>query len=79
MQDNGSKLIMLVDLLEDKQAKQEELEYYERCLKDLLTKMSYVKQEINLTETIIDVIKNEKVEVIQEFIEKRDKARIINL
>ena len=70
---------MLVDLLEDKQAKQEELEYYERCLKDLLTKMSYVKQEINLTETIIDVIKNEKVEVIQEFIEKRDKARIINL
>lgn len=79
MQDNGSKLIMLVDLLEDKQAKQEELEYYERCLKDLLSKMSYVKQEINLTETIIDVIKNEKVEVIQEFIEKRDKARIINL
>lgn len=70
---------MLVDLLEDKQAKQEELEYYERCLKDLLSKMSYVKQEINLTETIIDVIKNEKVEVIQEFIEKRDKARIINL
>jgi len=79
MQDNSSKLIMLVDLLEDKQAKQEELEYYERCLKDLLTKMSYVKQEINLTETIIDVIKNEKVEVIQEFIENRDKARIINL
>ena len=79
MQDNGSKLIMLVDLLEDKQAKQEELEYYERCLKDLLSKMSQVKQEINLTETIIDVIKNEKVEVIQEFIEKRDKARIINL
>jgi hypothetical protein len=79
MQDNGSKLIMLVDLLEDKQAKQEELEYYERCLKDLLSKMSQVKQEINLTETIIDVIKNEKVEVIQEFIEKRDQARIINL
>ncbi len=79
MQDNSSKLIMLVDLLEDKQAKQEELEYYERCLKDLLTKMSYVKQEINLTETIIDVIKNEKVEVIQEFIENRDKARVINL
>ena len=79
MQDNGSKLIMLVDLLEDKQAKQEELEYYERCLKDLLSRMSQVKQEINLTETIIDVIKNEKVEVIQEFIDKRDKARIINL
>ena len=71
MQDNSSKLIMLVDLLEDKQAKQEELEYYERCLKDLLTKMSYVKQEINLTETIIDVIKNEKVEVIQEFIDRK--------
>lgn len=78
MQDK-SKLIMLVDLLEDRQAKQKELEYYEHCLQDLLHKMASVKREINLTETIIDVIKNEKVEVIQDFIEERDKARILDL
>lgn len=78
MQDK-SKLIMLVDLIEDRKVKQEELQYYEKCLQDLLQKMSMVKREINLTETIIDVIKNEKVEVIQDFIEERDNARILNL
>ena len=41
--------------------------------------MALVKREINLTETIIDVIKNEKVEVIQDFIEERDNARILDL
>jgi hypothetical protein len=79
MQDKSAKLIMLVDLLEDRQAKQEELQYYEKCLQDLLQKMAMVKREINLTETIIDVIKNEKVEVIQDFIEERDNARILDL
>lgn len=78
MQDK-SKLIMLVDLIEDRKVKQEELQYYEKCLQDLLQKMAMVKREINLTETIIDVIKNEKVEVIQDFIEERDNARILNL
>lgn len=78
MQDK-SKLIMLVDLIEDRKVKQEELQYYEKCLQDLLQKMSMVKREINLTETIIDVIKNEKVEVIQDFIEERDNARILDL
>lgn len=70
---------MLVDLIEDRKVKQEELQYYEKCLQDLLQKMAMVKREINLTETIIDVIKNEKVEVIQDFIEERDNARILNL
>jgi len=78
MQDK-SKLIMLVDLIEDRKVKQEELQYYEKCLQDLLQKMAMVKREINLTETIIDVIKNEKVEVIQDFIEERDNARILDL
>lgn len=70
---------MLVDLIEDRKVKQEELQYYEKCLQDLLQKMAMVKREINLTETIIDVIKNEKVEVIQDFIEERDNARILDL
>ena len=78
MQDK-SKLIMLVDLIEDRKVKQEQLQYYEKCLQDLLQKMAMVKREINLTETIIDVIKNEKVEVIQDFIEERDNARILDL
>lgn len=70
---------MLTDLLEDRKVKQEELDYYERCLQDLIVKMRMVKNEISLTETIIDIIKNEKVEVIEEFIKKRDESRILDL
>lgn len=79
MANDTSKLIMLVDLLEDRQAKQEELDYYEHCLQELLAKMRSVKHEISLTETIIDIIKNEKVEVIEKFIKKRDESRILDL
>jgi hypothetical protein len=77
--ENKSKLIMLVDLLEDRQAKREELQYYEQCLQDLMERMSLVRREINLTESIIDVIKNEKAEVIADFIAKKDKSRILDL
>ena len=76
---SNAKLIMLADLLEDRQAKQKELEYYNTVLQDLITKMSSIKREIQLTETIIDVIKNEKVEVIQKFIEERDESRLLDL
>jgi hypothetical protein len=79
MTERNSKLIMLTDLLEDRKVKQEELDYYERCLQDLIVKMRMVKNEISLTETIIDIIKNEKVEVIEEFIKKRDESRILDL
>tara|TARA_B100001057_G_scaffold488484_1_gene572906 strand:+ start:665 stop:901 length:237 start_codon:yes stop_codon:yes gene_type:complete len=77
--ENKSKLIMLVDLLEDRQAKREELQYYEQCLQDLMERMSLVRREINLTESIIDVIKNEKAEVIADFIANKDKSRILDL
>lgn len=76
---SNAKLIMLADLLEDRQAKQKELEYYNMVLQDLITKMSSIKREIQLTETIIDVIENEKVEVIQKFIQERDESRLLDL
>jgi len=76
---SNAKLIMLADLLEDRQAKQKELEYYNMVLQDLITKMSSIRREIQLTETIIDVIENEKVEVIQKFIQERDESRLLDL
>lgn len=73
------KLIMLADLLEERKDKQAELEYYEAQLQELITRMTMVRQEIALTETIINVIKSEKAEVIKDFIRKRDQARILDL
>lgn len=78
MEQDKSKLIMLVDLLEDRQAKQEELQYYEQCLQDLMERMALVRREIKLTESIIHVIKNEKAEVVADFIKRKEESRILD-
>ena len=72
------KIIMLSELIADKAQKEKELQYYQAVLEDLLVKMNYVRREINLTETIIDIIKNEKVDIIEDFMSERDAARILN-
>ena len=76
-QDNFAKIILISDLIKDKEAKEEELLYYERVMQELFVKMHMVKKEINVTNTIIDVIKNEKADILQQFIESKDDTRIL--
>lgn len=59
MTDN--KIVFLTDILEQKLRKEKELEYYEDELRKLQRKMFFVKKEIDLTNTIIDIIQNETV------------------
>ena len=40
--------------------------------------MALVRREIRLTESIIHVIKNEKAEVIADFIKKKEESRILD-
>jgi len=56
-----NKILFLQDVIEQKLRKQKELEYYEQQLRELNNKMFFVKKEIDLTNTIIDIISNEKV------------------
>ena len=56
-----NKILFLQDIIEQKLRKQKELEYYEQQLHELNNKMFFVKKEIDLTNTIIDIISNEKV------------------
>ena len=76
-QDKFAKIILISDLIKDKEAKEEELAYYEKVMQELLVKMHMVKNEINLTNTIIDVIKNEKADILQQFIESKDNTRVV--
>lgn len=57
----GSNIIQIADLIEEKLRKEKELEYYEQELKKLLFRMSMVKQEIGLTETIIKMIQHDEI------------------
>lgn len=56
-----TKLIILKDLQEAKQRKEQELEFYNKQLEELNRKMFWLGKEIELTNTIINMIEEEKV------------------
>ena len=66
----SGKIIQIADLINDKLRKEQELEFYEVELKKLLLRMQFVRQEINLTNTIIDMIQNEEIPDILKNISK---------
>jgi|SaaInl1SG_22_DNA_1037389.scaffolds.fasta_scaffold00607_12 hypothetical protein len=69
MSDSG--LILIQDLIDNKLRKEKELKFYQEELDRLQTKMWWVRKEINLTETIIDIIEKEKVMDLQEHIRNK--------
>lgn len=69
MGDNG--IILIQDLIDSKLRKEQELKFYQEELEKLMLKMSFVQQEIDLTNKIIDIIENEKVLDLKENIRKR--------
>jgi hypothetical protein len=56
-----AKLILLTDIYEMKQRKEEELAFYHAELEKLKVKMSFIRREIDLTSNIIKIIENENV------------------
>ena len=68
---NKSNILFLSDIIKQRTRKQDELEYYEQELKNLQSKMLFLREEIKLTNLIIHVVTNEKVVDIQKFIENK--------
>ena len=66
----SGKIIQVADLIEDKLRKEQELEFYEKELQQLLFRMSLVRREIDLTNVIIDMIQNEEIPDILKNISK---------
>jgi hypothetical protein len=65
MSDQG-KLILITDIIEQKVRKEKELEFYLRELEKLNSKIGYLRTEVDLTNTIIGMIKGEMVYDIKE-------------
>ena len=55
-----SKIILLQDVFEHRKRKQKELEFYLQKKEELERKLGYLRQEINLTDYVIRLIKTEK-------------------
>jgi uncharacterized protein YlaN (UPF0358 family) len=56
-----SKIILITDVIEQKLRKEQELEFYEKELEKLQSKLFWLKKEIDLTNRIINIIEAEEV------------------
>ena len=61
MTEREKSIVFITDLIESKVRKEREIEYYEKKLKEIEKKLFFLKKEQNVTETILDIIQNEKV------------------
>lgn len=66
----GSNIILIADMIEEKLRKEKELDFYESELKKLLLRMSMVRHEISVTETIIDMIRKDEIPNLLANLEK---------
>ena len=72
--DTSKKIILLSDYIEQKVRKEKELEYYTKELEELPKKMWFIRKEIQLTNLIIEIVEQEKVINIRDYLEdKRDR------
>ena len=72
--DTSKKIILLSDYIEQKVRKEKELEYYAKELEELQKKMWFIPKEIQLTNFIIEIVEQEKVINIRDYLEdKRDR------
>lgn len=65
------KLILLSDVIESKVRKERELDFYQKELEKLQEKMYWLRREIGLNETIIDIIKRDNVVDFKEELNKK--------
>jgi len=72
-----SKLILITDFIEQKLRKEQELEYYLKELTELNKKIGFLRQEVDLTNTIINMIKAEQVHDVKERMVERLDNQII--
>jgi hypothetical protein len=61
----------LSEFLDQSKRKEDEIHFYEKELKKIEEKLYWLRREKNLTETIINIITQEKVVDIKEEMEKR--------
>ena len=63
MKSSDEKTIVLIaDVLEQKTRKEKELQFYNKELEKLQQKIFWLEQEVKLTEEIIEIIQNEKLQ-----------------
>ena len=63
-----TQIIMITELLDIRNRKLKELQFYTDQLQELKLKMAYIQQEIDLTSRIIKMIEQESLVDLKQFI-----------
>jgi hypothetical protein len=71
------RIILISDFIEQKLRKEQELEFYLKELEELQRKIGYLRHEVSLTNTIINMIKTETVYDIKEQMIERHNDNLI--
>ena len=66
-----SMLIRLSDVIDSKVQQEKELEFYQRELQKLNQKMAILREEITVTNIIIDLVRSEKVRDFKKEFEQK--------
>ena len=66
-----SILVRLSDVIDSKVQKEKELEFYQRELQKLNQKMAVLREEITVTNIIIDLVRSEKVRDFKKEFEQK--------
>jgi hypothetical protein len=63
---DDKKIILLSDFIDTRIRKEKELEFYQKQLEEIQQKMHWLKRELDLTNTIIEMIETENVVNIRD-------------
>ena len=70
-----TKILLIQDIYDLRSRKQEELEFYHKELEKLQIKMSYLRVEMDLTNRIIDMIENESITDLRDWLKPESAKR----
>jgi|TARA_B100000073_G_scaffold332790_1_gene323619 hypothetical protein len=78
MVDDDAKLILISEFIEQKLRKEKELEFYQDELIKLTKKISMLSREVDLTNSIISLIKSDNVYDFREkWIQQEEKKKLL--
>jgi len=72
-----NKITLISEFIETKLRKEQELEFYQKQLEELQSKMGYLRKDIDITNVIIDLIKSEKILDIEDYMLEKNETLLI--
>mgnify|MGYP006444600831 CR=1 FL=1 len=72
------RIILISDFIEQKLRKEQELEFYLKQIEKLENKIGFLRREVDLTNTIIGMIKGDMVYDIKEGMIQNDNTKLLN-